>query len=405
MAESPIRLSRKELYQKVWSEPMSRLAPTLGLSDRGLANLCKRHRIPRPGRGYWQKKKFGKQVRRTPLPKLRKDEEALATITIHKVSAPKSSDEPPGPVEKQRAFEKRPENRIEVPERVGRYHPLVRQSRDILKGWGSPRYGWNNQYRSLPADCLDIRVERASRRRALKIMDTVIKAFEKRCFPVRISKANEDPKTIITVGEVELPIEIEEKYERIELPPTESDLRSKRLYGWEPHKRYDYEGTGNLALRINPGRWISLGVRKTWADGKTQRVEELLNQFVVGLVRVAEAKKQRDRERKEERKRREEKRRLAEMRRRRLREEQERREELKRQASVWAEHGRMREYVSALRKEAEREGPLPAYSPLRLWIEWAQSYLEKTDPLRQPRDLAPGATKKELHLPDRRKSL
>lgn len=405
MADSPIRMSRKELHQKVWTEPVSKLAPTLGLSDRGLAKLCKRHRIPRPGRGYWQKKKFGKKVRRTPLPKLRKGEEEPAIITIRPAASPKAPDEPPGPIEKQQAFEKKSENRIKVPDRVGRYHPLVRQSRDILKSWGSPRYGWNNQYRSLPAGCLDIRVEKASRRRALKIMDTLIKALEKRGFAVRISSAKEDPKTIVTVGEVELPIEIEEKYQRIELPPTESELRSKRLYGWEPRKRYDYEGTEELALRINPGRWASLGVRKTWADGKTQRVEELLNQFVVGLVRVAEAKKQRDREREEERKRREEQRRLAEMRRRRVREEQDRREELKRQAAAWADHRRMRGYVSALREEAEREGPLPPYSPLRLWIEWAQSYLEKTDPLRQPKDLVPGATKKELHLPERRQRL
>lgn len=402
MAESPIRLSRKELYQKVWSKPMSRLAPTLGLSDRGLAKLCKRHRIPRPGRGYWQKKKFGKQVRRTPLPKLRNDEEKLATLTIQKVAALKSPDEPPGPVEVQRAFEKKSENRIEVPQRVGRYHPLVRQSRDILKGWGSPRYGWNNQYRSLPADCLDIRVEKASRRRALKIMDTLIKALEERGFAVRISKNKENSKTIVTVGEVELPIRIEEEYERIELPPTESDLRSQRLHDWEPRKRYDYKGTGELALRINPSRWVSLGVRRTWADGKTQRVEELLNQFVVGLVRVAEAKKRWERDREEKRRRREHERRIAEMRRRQRREEQERREELKRQATAWSDYRRILEYVAALKKEAERDGPLPAYSPLRIWIEWAESYVEQADPFRELNELVPGTQAQKLQLPPRR---
>jgi hypothetical protein len=32
---------------------MIRLAREVGLSDRGLAKFCARHRIPVPGRGFW----------------------------------------------------------------------------------------------------------------------------------------------------------------------------------------------------------------------------------------------------------------------------------------------------------------------------------------------------------------
>lgn len=402
MADEPTQLRREELYEQVWSEPVSKLAPKLGLSDRGLAKLCKRHRIPRPGRGYWQKKRYGKDVRRTPLPDLRDDEQELATVAIHRDPSQKGPTEPPGPVEKQQAFEEEEENEITVPERVGRYHPLVRQSRDILKSWGSPRYGWNNQKRSLPANCLDIRVERGSRRRALKIMDALIKALEEREFPVRISDDDKDPKTLVSVHDAELPIQIEEKYRRVELPPTEDDLRRKRQYGLDPRTRYDFEATGDLALKIRPGRWARLGVRKTWADGKTQRVEGLLNKFVVGLVRAVEAKKERDRKREEKQRRREEARRLREMRRRRVQLEETHRKELKRQARAWADHRQMRDYVAALRRKAERDGRLAPHSPLRKWIEWAESYLDEENPLNDLDDLVPGSRSKELHLPDRR---
>jgi hypothetical protein len=61
-------LSREELYDRVWTTPMRQLAEVYGLSDVGLAKICDRHDIPRPGRGYWAKKEHGKPVEHTPLP-------------------------------------------------------------------------------------------------------------------------------------------------------------------------------------------------------------------------------------------------------------------------------------------------------------------------------------------------
>ncbi len=42
--------------------------PKYGLSDVGLAKVCKRHDIPRPPVGYWAKVEHGKKVRRPKLP-------------------------------------------------------------------------------------------------------------------------------------------------------------------------------------------------------------------------------------------------------------------------------------------------------------------------------------------------
>ncbi len=55
-----IRLTRKELYDRVWAEPMQTLSRELGLSDVGLAKICRRHGVPVPARGYWAKKRVGK---------------------------------------------------------------------------------------------------------------------------------------------------------------------------------------------------------------------------------------------------------------------------------------------------------------------------------------------------------
>lgn len=62
------RLSRQELYDLVWSEPMRTLAKRFGISDVALAKSCRRMHIPVPPRGYWAKKEFGKSAPRVELP-------------------------------------------------------------------------------------------------------------------------------------------------------------------------------------------------------------------------------------------------------------------------------------------------------------------------------------------------
>jgi hypothetical protein len=61
-------LTREELYGRVWTTPMRRLAQEFGVSDVGLAKICRRHDIPTPPVGYWAKKEYGKPVEQTPLP-------------------------------------------------------------------------------------------------------------------------------------------------------------------------------------------------------------------------------------------------------------------------------------------------------------------------------------------------
>ena len=60
MSEDSIKLTRQQLYVRVWAEPMSKLAPQFGLSDVGLKKICRKHQIPKPPIGHWAKIEFGK---------------------------------------------------------------------------------------------------------------------------------------------------------------------------------------------------------------------------------------------------------------------------------------------------------------------------------------------------------
>jgi hypothetical protein len=63
-----INLSREELYNLVWAEPVSRLAKRYGLSDYQFRQLCIRLSIPMPRQGHWNKQRAGEQSGPPPLP-------------------------------------------------------------------------------------------------------------------------------------------------------------------------------------------------------------------------------------------------------------------------------------------------------------------------------------------------
>ena len=67
-ANDTLEVRRATLYEEVWSEPLTLLGPRHGLTSVGVAKLCDRLLIPRPGVGYWARLKHGKAPTRPPLP-------------------------------------------------------------------------------------------------------------------------------------------------------------------------------------------------------------------------------------------------------------------------------------------------------------------------------------------------
>ena len=47
------RVSREQLYEEVWAEPMTTVALKYEVSSSFMARICTRLKVPRPPRGYW----------------------------------------------------------------------------------------------------------------------------------------------------------------------------------------------------------------------------------------------------------------------------------------------------------------------------------------------------------------
>lgn len=64
-------MTREELYELVWSQPMTEVAKRLGVSGSYMARVCSHLSVPRPMLGYWAKQAVGKAPSKPALPPAR----------------------------------------------------------------------------------------------------------------------------------------------------------------------------------------------------------------------------------------------------------------------------------------------------------------------------------------------
>lgn len=368
MTEKPILLTREELYEKVWSEPMSILGTKLGISDVGLAKMCRRMRVPRPYRGFWARKAAGQRVHQTPLPKLSASAlETLKAVTLRPPPSPGTmpSDSAIGPVADQQRFERRDENRIEVASQLQDPHPLVAKTVVALRRAKPDHRG----YLKSKQPCLSAEVTLDSSDRAMCILDALLKALDARGYSTTIRKDGEVHLTEVHIGTEAVAISLVERVDRIERKD------AKRKYSWMVE--YDWIATGKLTLGID-NAWVQ-GSRQTWSDGKQQKVENCLNSFIVGLVFVAEGMRKRalEQEARERAWREAEERRLVEHRRR--DEEEARIRALLHVINRRQTAREVREYVDAVREIIGSNATMP--DDLASWLQWAEGYADQIDPL------------------------
>lgn len=383
---TPVALTREQLYDIVWSEPIRTLAARYGLSDRGLAKICTRLHVPVPGRGYWQQKAVGQKVRQPPLKALDPDtppSERGVTLRPRDSSARRSTSSEA--VIEQRALESTPERLIQVAEELTDPHPLVARTARALQRRKPDERGLRHP--SLKR-CLDVHVSTALVERALRILDALVRALEGRDYTITCPV--EGPRrTVVAVDGEEMGVSLEEKVDASAIPEPKSLLPRRLEYSFlQPSPRYRYTATGQLILRITDRDLRN--VRRAWRDGKRQTLDRQLNRFIVGLVAAAEEKKAERRRAEEWRKAHEEwVREEAERQQRRW--EQERKvQRLEQDLGSFTKSRLVREYIESFRASAAARGAtIDPDGELGRWLNWTTQYADRLDPsstLQPPRD-------------------
>ena len=420
-------LVREALYERIWTEPVLILASRYGISNVGLAKICRKHAIPQPGRGYWQKLRAGKRVKRTPLPPIGGFTKSSKTIVLaYRAPILASEATIPAPVAAQQERERTPDQHIIVASslRAARpLHPLVQRTAAALR---SPKPFDRRLEVPVSDSILDIRVTPAIQDRALRIMDALIKALEARHYPVQCrpprpvwrpytgstsqstswpGQAGPGIVTCVQLGDQDVLLALRERQQMVKRTPMtavpvspsisarhaialEVLGRSPRRALAVPVSTDDQESpdSGQLILSIphHVGGWSAV---RTWKDGKRTKLEDVLNDVIVGIVAAAEEFRSLVAHWRRE----EEERHKAELQRieldRRRATEAALAKEIERQATAWSLARTIREYVSAARA-VSHPGLLPSDIPglappgmtIDAWLTWAEAYAQRIDP-------------------------
>ncbi|MDD5677010.1 MAG: hypothetical protein PHW60_03335 [Kiritimatiellae bacterium] len=377
MEQKVAHITRTQLYDQVWSQPMAKLSKQYGLSDVGLAKICKKYDIPRPPRGYWAQKQNGQTppIEHLPNPGHNLEFDIHAHDPV--MTSPELNDEL-----RKAALDEA----IPVPETLRGAHPFVHETLAQLE---RAELGQNGLV-ILPKDkeCLDVRVSKHNLRRALRIMDGLIKGLESRKYKVYMR--DEGVGAIAGIMGFYVPFAIEEILESKQVEKDLGDIKGHYTFR---HNAFQstLAPSGKLRLLIGNSRdyYSSSGLRHRWSDGKKKPLENNLLSMIEGMIAYASYLREchrQDEERKakqelEEQKRREEQRRREELAAQILA-EQVKIDELSKQAKNWQASQKLREYIIAVRANAMTHGKnIDSGSDLGKWLEWAKQQADRLDPL------------------------
>jgi len=377
-----ITLTREDLYAQVWLEPMTILSEKYGISNVGLKKICKKLNVPVPGIGYWQRKKCGQQVMQTPLLKL-SDPSAMKSYTIEKRNILSQKPKLVREIQDENINElieqeRMPKNKIRVPKHIISPHAYIRRTEAIYK---KHRINFAGLLELEGIGRLPIRVSPKCFPRAMRIMDTLIKALEQRNFRITLSSSYGEHPHIFLLGEM-IRFSFSETFTRKSRKLTKEEELEKDLYPQHWTKKYNYFPTGNLRFKIDV--YSSNDLKTAWINGDDGRLEEQLNSIVIGLIRAAyEAsewrleKERRDREWREEQLRREERERLR-------REEEKRVRDLFKHVDLWKKSQQLREFLEAFRiAYIFKHGKIEPGTKVDAWLRWAERCADRVDPLSQ----------------------
>lgn len=181
-----MQLTRSELFNRVCGEPLSRLAPELGLTGAALAAICRQHQIPYPGSGYWTRKSLGIAAELPALP-----DGTDAIIEIIRVT--------PKPREKKAPVtgtSRRPKAKAVAKRRRLEHHALLIGAEGHLRKSRTPKDGeFLRPYKRILPDVIS---SEAALPRALSIANHLYLALDGLGYRTQIAPAGEEHHRIIS---------------------------------------------------------------------------------------------------------------------------------------------------------------------------------------------------------------
>lgn len=396
-------MKRSELYKKVWSMPIVRLAKELGISDVGLAKACRRHAIPVPPRGYWAKLKAGQTPSMLPLPAPELDVIVhFATSDPEELARQRALAQHRAELLQARAVEATKLPPIEFATSLEGAHPLVKATQRYCERMPrlierSQRRGGSNwrtdnlqdrlppeqhgRYSLLDRDCLDICASLEAMNWVLLFHATLLRGLLHGGMTVvrreghrdRASGRADGPAIEMRLKDEVLTFKFSEGYRRVRLTPEEFEVKRKDS-PWA--REYEMRPSGNFTFSIEGTEFHA---RKAW-QGNKERMEGQVNEIIRTAFHLALSQPQlrSEREAREANSRREEEIRAQQRRRREARAEQ-----LKQAFLMMEADARVRQlelFLDRLSQTCSELSP-PYDQRARVWVDVVRGELSVSNPV------------------------
>ncbi len=354
-------LTRQHLYALMWSQPANKIAMDYGVSASAVTKACTTLNVPRPERGHWSKLANGHTPKKTPLPPAHPNQKETITFGEQiRSHSPKHL-----PTRDSIKVEIAPVATPTPPPD----HPLIRKLRKAAKGI-KPDMTYGIVRVTEPLEDFRISTTPALLERSIQFMERLIFMLERNGFELKPSSKNpEHQKLVHRETEVSVGFSIQEPTERHERPLTAED--KDRSYIWD---RWRYHATQRLKVTLDT--YLN-GIRKTWLDGKTHKIEDLLTEIVEGFVIYAQTQHAQNLDWAERRRRWENEAAIAAAAKAREEHERMRRQSLIEASRLWIDAQNLRRFIVACET---RLSPSTS-SHDAAWLDWARSVACNLDPL------------------------
>jgi hypothetical protein len=174
---------------------------------------------------------------------------------------------------------------------VARPHSLIRTTASRLRSHS--RKDENGILLAREPGALDVKVSGGTLQRALQVMAQILAVLERQGYSVEVS---EQGLTTALINGERVSFGIEEPIRRV---VTQKPRVPNPTDRWDYDQVVTYEPAGKLFCVIHADTWGRHEQRKRWSDAKVQRIENLLGDFVAGLIRTAVALRRQGEERRQ----------------------------------------------------------------------------------------------------------
>jgi len=280
-----LTINLDKLHKALWESPLSKLAKDWNVNATALGKLCDIENIPRPKSGYWTQVATGKELTIQPLSS---QVDNTKEINLSSLQARKKEKQKSLPISKIK---------LQAPKAIHKPHRLTVIAKEK---YHKPTFEYDQlMVGAWQGDTFQIAVSPEQFPRAIRIMDTLLKYFDKQGWMFKAERINgqRSPTNVVTVNGHSISFKLREKSKQTIRDLNKEEKADKAAGRYVYYEKVNMP-TGNLMLMLS--EYVDGTCQTSFIDKPGFKVEDNLGAFIESILLAVEYNKQRVMQRQKE---------------------------------------------------------------------------------------------------------